>query len=251
MSELNQKFLQFEFEYRVYISLLIISAVCAPSLLLFSNHPLLSQIIGKLAGCSPEVSLSLGYLSIAAILTYSSKLRMWAGSILSANRMMAFQVQTDVFLREGPYKFVRNPIYLADLLAYCAFSLCLPQTGLLLPILMYGHYRRLIRFEEQALCKKHFQNYITYSRQVNRLFPPIKDAFCLLFTIPSGCITGEGFRHNANYVLLIPGFLIAAFTHNILHALVIGLPGVVAWTYVHIRIGRQANSKKRTNTDSI
>jgi hypothetical protein len=38
-------------------------------------------------------------------------------------------------------------------------------------------------------------------------------------------------------VLFVPGFLVAAYTDNFLHALFIGLPGVVDWAVRHTVIG--------------
>ncbi len=50
-------------------------------------------------------------------------------------------------------------------------------------------------------------------------------------------ITYDGLRHNALYMLFIPGYLVAALEQDFLYAVLIGLPGVIDWAIVHTRIG--------------
>ena len=50
-------------------------------------------------------------------------------------------------------------------------------------------------------------------------------------------INQDGFRHNAVYLLFIPGFILTSFTHNIFHAIVLGAPSVLDWAIIHTKIG--------------
>ncbi|MEE9289031.1 MAG: DUF3419 family protein, partial [Bacteroidota bacterium] len=143
---------------------------------------------------------------------------------------------------EGPYELVRNPIYLADFWAICGFAMCLPPVGMLLPGLFYVHYLQLIKYEEESLSKQFSRQFRSYVSRVPRLIPSPASLRNVLRSSKDFQVNRDGFRHNALFVLFIPGFILAAFTHEFLHAVLIGLPGVIDWAIIHTRIGI---SKKR------
>ena len=88
---------------------------------------------------------------IAFLVLSASLIRMWAGSILTSKTVMAFKVQNNKLTISGPYNFVRNPIYFADLIAFTSLSFCLRPIGLLIPVLIWLHYYQLIKYEEEKL----------------------------------------------------------------------------------------------------
>jgi S-adenosylmethionine-diacylglycerol 3-amino-3-carboxypropyl transferase len=167
----------------------------------------------------------------------ASFLRIWSGSVLTSKRMMSFAVKTDELLSAGPYRLVRNPIYLADLVAFCGFTLCLPPVGLLLPVLLFLHYTQLIGYEEISLRREFGPAYAAYQDRVPRLIPRIGGLRSLGPALAELTITRDGLRHNALYLLFIPGFVLAAATGRLVWALVVGLPAVVDWAIVHTKIG--------------
>lgn len=226
-----------EFEARIFVSLGIVAAVSLPSLLIFKDTPSLVVIAGALLGSDAGTAVSTGYGGIAAILAACSVFRMWAGSILTPERVMAFTIQVDQLNTEGPYKFVRNPIYLADLSAMCAFALCLPWVSLVMPVLFYFHYLRIIQYEEVSLSARFGEAYRTYAVNVPRLLPGPRQLRSMPAALREFRLTPNGFRHNALFVFFVPGFCVAASTQNLLHALLIGLPGVLDWAVIHTIIG--------------
>jgi S-adenosylmethionine-diacylglycerol 3-amino-3-carboxypropyl transferase len=162
---------------------------------------------------------------------------MWAGSILTSGTVMAFKIQNSKLATSGPYNFVRNPIYFADLIAFTGLSLCLRPVGLLIPVLIWVHYYQLINYEEERLISKFGSTYAGYIRTVPSLFPGIKQ-FKLLFKAPLNFnLTFDGFRHNAQYILFIPGLIAASQTGKFIHAVLIGLPAVIDWAVIHTIIG--------------
>jgi protein-S-isoprenylcysteine O-methyltransferase Ste14 len=237
MSTLAARLKKSEFEARIFVSLGIVAAVTFPSLLLFSDTPTIFAIGGALVGCEAGTAVSAGYLIVAACLTACSVFRMWAGSILTAERVMAFKIQVDRLNREGPYRIVRNPIYLADFCAMCAFGLCLPWVGFLLPVLFYFHYISIIRYEERSLAARFGIAYGQYAEVVPRLLPSFRQIRTLPQALREFSLTPNGIRHNALFLLFVPGFVVAAHTLNFLHAVIIGLPGVIDWAVVHTIIG--------------
>ena len=229
--------LQREFELRIFVSLGIAAAVYAVCVLGFPGAPTLMAACAAAAGLPADGARRAGFLFLAVCMALISLLRMWAGTELSARRVMAFRVQTDRLETAGPYLLVRNPIYLADFMAICAFALCLPPAGLAMPLLFYLHYVRLISYEEISLGDGFRERYEAYRDAVPRLLPTRVSLRTLARAASGFRLSREGIRHNALYILFIPGFLAAAWQNDFLPALLIGVPGVLDWAVIHTRIG--------------
>ena len=133
-----------EFEGRIFFSLSIVLIVCLISFIGFSGVPGNMVLVGNLFGLSPEMAVRMGFILTAMIMVVATLLRMWAGTVLSSERVMSFRVRKDTLSSTGPYQVSRNPIYLADLLAFCGFALCLSPIGIAMPVLLYLHYNQLI-----------------------------------------------------------------------------------------------------------
>jgi S-adenosylmethionine-diacylglycerol 3-amino-3-carboxypropyl transferase len=237
MTAIHLKIRKFEFESRIFISFGLVASVCALSFSVFVHFPAGAVILGGLAALPARLSSALGFTAAALAMAAASFLRIWAGSALTSRRMMSFQVKTDELLSSGPYRIVRNPIYLADLIAFSGFVFVLPPIGLLLPVLLFLHYTQLIAYEEISLRREFGPFYAEYERRVPRLLPGPGSGEAFRTAVRSVAITRDGIRHNALYLFFIPGFLLAAVTGKLLHALAIGLPAVVDWAVVHTRIG--------------
>jgi len=238
------KIQKLEFEARIFISFAIVILISVLSFPGFAQTPVNFVMLGRLLRLSSDASLSVGYLIAAIILTVVSLLRMWAGSMLTSQRVMAFRVQVDSLMTTGPYLLVRNPIYLADFTAICGFALCLPPVGILLPVLFYVHYLQLIKYEEASLAIQFPLQYSDYVAHVPRLIPTPASVGDVFKAAKDFEINRDGFRHNALFVLFIPGFILAAVTHELLHAVVLGLPAVIDWAVVHTKIGIAKQSRR-------
>ncbi len=233
------------FKIRIFISLTIITSVILISYFLFGNNPELIPLLGKSVGIQESVSLRYGYYLIALLVLAASLVRMWAGSILTSNTVMSFEIRNESFMTAGPYRYVRNPIYFADLIAFTSLSLCLRPVGLLIPVLIYIHYYQLIKYEEASLKSRYGDAFSRYASETPAMLPDpgswkgfFRDKGVFL-------ITWDGFRHNAPYLLFIPGLIIASFTGKFLHALIIGVPGVIDWAVIHTIIGINPKRTKR------
>ena len=73
-------------------------------------------------------------------------------------------------LEEGPFRFSRNPIYLADTLIYAGIALLLASLWpwLLLPALILVMNRTVIRHEEALLTELFGDAYRAYRKRVRR-----------------------------------------------------------------------------------
>jgi S-adenosylmethionine-diacylglycerol 3-amino-3-carboxypropyl transferase len=237
MSDLQMKIQKFEFEFRIFISFGLVILISALSFSVFAGLPGNAVALGGLLGVPASRSRALGYLAAALFMAGASFLRIWSGSVLTSRRMMSFKVKTDALLSSGPYKLVRNPIYLADFVAFTGFALCLPPIGLLLPVLLFLHYTQLIGYEEISLWKEFGRDYEIYQSRVPRLLPGFSSLKRLGAALKEIMVTRDGIRHNALYLLFIPGFVLAAATGKLVWAVAVGLPAVVDWAIVHTKIG--------------
>ena len=233
MSEIALKWRKIEFESRIFISISIVVILSMFSFILFSHVDNNLVLFGAIFGLSAGQSISAGYMLVAFLLLLASLLRMWAGSHLSSGRIMAFKVQHDVLSVTGPFRYVRNPVYLADTIAYTSFALCLTPIGLLLPLMIWIHYRQLIRYEEWMLLQQFGKVFLNYRKKTPMLIPNLRQ-------LPEAgryhnefYISYDGFRNNALYLLFVPGFVVASLTGSFSYALVIGLPAVLDWAVIH------------------
>lgn len=237
MADLLVRIQRFEFESRIFISFGLVILISALSFSVFADLPINSVALGRLLGIPPSSSRALGYLAAALFMAGASFLRIWSGSVLTSRRMMSFEVRTDALLSSGPYEVVRNPIYLADLIAFTGFALCLPPIGLLLPVLLFLHYTQLIGYEEISLRSEFKRDYSSYESRVPRLLPSFGGLRRLGAASKDVTVTRDGIRHNALYLLFIPGFVLAAATGRLIWAVAVGVPAVVDWAIVHTKIG--------------
>lgn len=239
--KLIEKIRKNEFELRIFISLSIVLVVYSVLILFFNHQQPLHQTLSAMAKISNG---KLFYLFAAFFMILITILRMWAGSMLSSKRVMSFRIQIDRFIMDGPYTLVRNPIYFADWIAMCLFSLFLPALGLLIPILFYFHYMQLIIYEEQSFIKQESYNYLKYLSDVPRLIPTRKSIAGFIKSRHKVSITKDGIRHNGLYLLFIPGFLVGYLTDSFLYVVIIGMPAVIDWAVIHTKIGLPKKSKK-------
>lgn len=251
MQTLASRIQKLEFENRIFVSFGLVIFICFFSFVVFSRIPPVAVVLGRLAGLSDRRSLALGFCAAAGFMALATLLRSWSGSVLTSERMMAFRIQADQLMVSGPYRIVRNPIYLADLVAFGGFVLCLAPVGLCLPVLLFLHYTQLIRYEEASLEKQLGARYRDYRSRVARLLPDSRSFASLRPALGEWRITADGLRHNALYLFFIPGFLAAAATGRLLHAVLIGLPAVVDWAIVHTKIGLAKDQAPQAESTSF
>jgi len=226
-----------EFEARIFISLSVVMVISLLSFLCFPSTPMIMVISGNWFGWSSELSMRIGYLFVALLMLMASLLRISAGSTLTSVKVMSFKVRLDKLVDSGPYILVRNPIYLADFIAFIGFTLCLKPIGLLLPILIYIHYSQLVAYEEKSLASQFNEQFVNY-KSITPRFVPSPDSIYRFFKCNNGFnINFDGFRHNALFLLFIPGFVVSAITGSLYHAILIGIPAVLDWAVIHTVIG--------------
>jgi protein-S-isoprenylcysteine O-methyltransferase Ste14 len=150
-------------------------------------------------------------------------LRTWGTAYLSPSIVQDGAMHGEGVIAAGPFRYVRNPLYLGNFIHTFALALLMPASGAIFCILAIGIFQlRLIAGEESFLAAKLGEPYLAYCAKVPRLIPafrPQVPASTLQPKWPTAFL-GEiymwgvvvtfailGWRYNS--ILLIKGILIS------------------------------------------
>ncbi len=115
-------------------------------------------------------------LLLAGILTASAgaALRTWASAFLGAFIVQDGAMHGNTVVADGPYRHLRNPLYLGTWLHALALALLMPPTGALFTILAIAVIQaRLIAAEEPFLAATLGPPYAAYRAAVPRIVPAL------------------------------------------------------------------------------
>jgi protein-S-isoprenylcysteine O-methyltransferase Ste14 len=150
-------------------------------------------------------------------------LRTWGSAYLGASIVQDAAMHGEGVVAAGPYRYVRNPLYLGTFAHTFALALLMPPSGAIFCIIAIGLMQlRLILAEEPFLATKLGEPYLAYCAKVPRLIPALKPQLPSSTTQPRWptAFLGEtymwgvlfffaifGWRYNAT--LLLKGVLIS------------------------------------------
>lgn len=104
----------------------------------------------------------------------AAALRTWGSAYLGANVVKAHTFQGNGVVAAGPYRFVRNPLYLGTMIHVLALALLMPPSGAVFTIVAIVLFQvRLILGEEPFLTGKLGEAYRAYCARVPRLLPSL------------------------------------------------------------------------------
>jgi protein-S-isoprenylcysteine O-methyltransferase Ste14 len=99
-------------------------------------------------------------------------IRWWGSSYHNAGVVFSGRIETGSLTANGPYRYVRNPLYLGNLLQSVGISsLGPPATMAIILILLTAFLYRLIFLEEVSLRRAFGDPYTRYCEAVPRLLP--------------------------------------------------------------------------------
>lgn len=102
-------------------------------------------------------------------------LRTWGTAYLGSSVMKDRALHSEALTADGPFRFVRNPLYLGTLLLAAGLGLTADLPGwLLLVALLFLFQVRLILREEAGLTAAQGETYEAYRRAVPRLLPALR-----------------------------------------------------------------------------
>jgi protein-S-isoprenylcysteine O-methyltransferase Ste14 len=109
----------------------------------------------------------------ALIAAIGAILRVWGTAYLGPGTVNHGQMKAGAVLADGPYRYMRNPLYLGSWCMVAAMAFLMPVTGaLFVMVLVTAFLLRLILGEEAFLSLQLGESYRSYLRAVPRLIPP-------------------------------------------------------------------------------
>ena len=141
------------------------------------------------------------------LLSLAALLRSWGTSYLDAEVMRDSEIHTERLLADGPYRYVRNPLYLGNIFMAVGMGLMASRSGfLILSLGMTVIVIRLILREEAELLRDQGEPYQRYCAAVPRLIPSLSPCLPRAGNAPHW---GKGFCAELMYWLLV--LAVAAF----------------------------------------
>ncbi|MFZ0746471.1 MAG: isoprenylcysteine carboxylmethyltransferase family protein [Terracidiphilus sp.] len=111
-------------------------------------------------------------VAAAIIAGVGAILRVWGSSYLGPATVHNLKMKAGAVMADGPYRYVRNPLYLGLWCMVAAVAFLMPPTGALCTMTVLTFFlMRLILGEEAFLSAQLGEPYHAYTRAVPRLIP--------------------------------------------------------------------------------
>ena len=169
----------FEFRNRFFLIGLLfgVSFFCYSFDRVNSAAALVSAIVGKdlnLNTATDRHALQVVLAMAALIVAGSAMIRTWATAYLRSDVVHDRELHAEGIVADGPYRYVRNPLYLANVVMSVGMGLLASRLGfavLVLGMLLITY--RLIGREEEELLGAQEEHYRAYRAAVPRLLPSL------------------------------------------------------------------------------
>jgi protein-S-isoprenylcysteine O-methyltransferase Ste14 len=143
--------------------------------------------VSRLGLISSAVAAPLMIAVAALLAAKGAVLRVWGAACLGYDTVHHEQMQAGAVMADGPYRYMRNPLYLGGWYMMAALSFLMPPTGaLVMMTLQTVFYLRLILGEEAFLASQLGEPYRQYLRTVPRLFPRLRTILSRTAPQPTG-----------------------------------------------------------------
>lgn len=110
----------------------------------------------------------------AAFIFAGATIRTWGTAYLNSNVMGDWKLHTDRLVADGPFRYVRNPLYFGNIVMSFGIAMMTSRTGSLVIIFgMYLFVLRLILREEAEMRAGQGESYAKYLAAVPRLLPSL------------------------------------------------------------------------------
>jgi protein-S-isoprenylcysteine O-methyltransferase Ste14 len=163
----------FEFRHRMYVIAGIIALGFACSWV--DSHGAEESLLGWLVALGVPASANTGrhivYALAAVLVAGGTALRTWGTAYLDVDTMMDATLRSQRLVIAGPYRHVRNPLYLGNLVVAVGIGLFASRAGFIVLLVgMTVFLYRLILREEQHLLREHGDAYRQFMA-IPRLLP--------------------------------------------------------------------------------
>jgi protein-S-isoprenylcysteine O-methyltransferase Ste14 len=232
---------KFEFRFRLWIGFAIYFAgFWAPwTRYTAGAFPISStwlELSGELSRLFPLATATIA-VTLAAILLAAAGtfLRVCGTAYIGSSVVQSQSMHAKEVVAAGPYRYVRNPLYLGSFLFALSMAVLMPPSGAIFAAAAFGlQFTRLILREENFLTTQQGESYLAYKSMVPRFFPSfvprvanvtaqprwgqalIAESFQLTMT---ACFAVLAWRYNAQ--ILIQAILICFGVSLVVRALVV------------------------------
>jgi protein-S-isoprenylcysteine O-methyltransferase Ste14 len=177
---------RFEFRFRMWISaLIVVIGFWSPwldisglqSLNLGSRTTLWLWLGFQLSNLGVTSTTGIEIVTAVAILVaaVAAWFRVWGTACLGAGIVHNAEMKAGAVMADGPYRYVRNPLYLGSYLTIVALSILMPPSGAAFTLVLLAvTLLRLILGEEAFLAAKLGEPYLEYKRAVPRTIPMLR-----------------------------------------------------------------------------
>jgi protein-S-isoprenylcysteine O-methyltransferase Ste14 len=169
---------KFEFEQRFWIIGFIFGVGFSLAVVDHTNFAvgLVHLFVPSIDPDSPRGNLLLRLIfGLGAVLVFlAASLRTWATAYLRTEVVHDASQHSEGLVADGPYRYVRNPLYLANLPLAAGIGVMASRLGWLFVVAaMWLFVYRLILREEDGLLHGHGESYRAYLEVVPRLWPSV------------------------------------------------------------------------------
>ena len=176
---------KFEFEHRFWIIMAIyfagfaLTGIDHTSLVVWIRH-LIAPSIQR--GTPEAETFARVVITLGALLVFvAAAIRTWGAAYLRTDIVHDTAQHSEALVADGPFRYTRNPLYLANLPMAAGIGVLASRSGFVLLVLANWIFvYRLIFREEEALCESQGESYLAYCRSVPRFWPS------LIPKVPSG-----------------------------------------------------------------
>jgi protein-S-isoprenylcysteine O-methyltransferase Ste14 len=219
---------QFEFRFRLWISFaMFVLGFWAPWLHYghFAGTMTSSwlELSGELARCLPIETASVAVTCVIILLAIlGAGFRVWGTAYMGSAVVKSGEMHAHGVVAAGPYRYLRNPLYLGSYLFALATAILMPPSGAIFVIVAnFVQILRLILREEAYLESQQGEAYLAYKSRVPRLFPSLlarvpasratpqwRQAVIaeIFYVTMTGCFAVLAWRYNA--MLLLQALLV-------------------------------------------
>jgi protein-S-isoprenylcysteine O-methyltransferase Ste14 len=162
---------KFEFERRFWI----IAAIYVIGFSLSRDHSIVPQLRHWIApDADPRMFNRIVLLFGACLVFAAAALRTWGAAYLQSDIVHDPRQHSDRLVADGPFRYTRNPLYLANVPMAAGIGLLASTAGFVWLVLASWFFvYRLIFREEASLSQTHGPSYQTYLRTVPRFWPSL------------------------------------------------------------------------------
>jgi protein-S-isoprenylcysteine O-methyltransferase Ste14 len=133
--------------------------------------------LSRIGVMSFAVATTAVIIAAALFAALGALFRVWASAYLGPGTVSNMNMIAGKVMADGPYRFVRNPLYIGLWFMVAAMTFAMPPTGALLAVILVTVFAiRLTLGEEEFLKGRLGEPYVAYLRAVPRFVPRLRGA---------------------------------------------------------------------------